>query len=54
MNRRLNGFIKKPHIFVDKYGQWVFNCSVEVKSTDRALATMFCSLQNQKKEYRNG
>lgn len=46
MNRRINGFIKKPHIFVDKRGMWVFNNTQAVSDSDFLAALSFCHYRN--------
>lgn len=53
MNRRLNGFIKKPHIFVDKLGKWVLNIGIGCSYADEINARYFCHERNLE-EYRNG
>lgn len=53
MNRRLNGFIKKPHIFIDNTGKWVYNFSNRCRYGDGKEAKLFCHNHNAK-EYRNG
>ncbi len=50
MNRRLNGFIKKPHIFIDNQGRWVFNVSIGCKQTDTVSAKRFCKRINRKEQ----